>query len=98
MLEDDEAMPSSRYFTDRILATDASEAPFDVLRGEWIDATGPEALEAAMTEGAAEGMGVDVGDRILVGSGGRTKELTVIGIVDGPAIEGWSASVASGSC
>ncbi|MFC7338346.1 FtsX-like permease family protein [Haloferula chungangensis] len=93
-LEVDAPAPPSRFFTDRILATDAPEPPFDLLRGKWIDASQAEVLEGAMTEDAAAGMGVDVGGQILVGSGERMAKLTVVGIVGGPAIEGWSASVA----
>ena len=92
VVEAGEEMRPSRFFTDRVLASDAPEPPFDMLGGRWISGDAPE---AAMTAEAAEGMGVEVGDRLLVGTGDRRRELTLVGIVGGPAIEGWSAAVAS---
>lgn len=79
----------------RLLGTDAPAPPFDLLRGKWINPARPDAPEAAMSAEAARGMGLDVGGRVIVGADGRTTMLTLVGIVDGPSIEGWSATVAS---
>ncbi|RYD28236.1 MAG: ABC transporter permease, partial [Verrucomicrobiaceae bacterium] len=52
-------------------------------------------MEAALSEEAAEGMKLDVGGSVLVGTGGNVTRLTIVGIVSSPEINGWSATVAT---
>ncbi|MGE9269772.1 MAG: ABC transporter permease, partial [Verrucomicrobiales bacterium] len=92
IVEDVTGTYSSRFFTDRILATDAPEPPFDMIEGRWLST---DSHEAAMTEQAAKGMGVKVGDHLEVGIGDHRQTVELVGLVSGPPIEGWSASVAT---
>lgn len=93
--EGHEAIPWRRLPDARLLGTDASAPPFDLVSGRWIDPSKPDLLEAAMSVHAARGMGLDVGGSVLVGPPGRTTKLRIVGLVGTPDIGGWSASVAS---
>lgn len=85
-----------RFLPDaRLVGTDAEAPPFELLRGRWIDPSKPDAPEGVISEVVAKGMRLDVGGRLLVGPAGRTTTVTVVGVVDGPSIDGWSGSVAS---
>lgn len=93
--EGDEIIPWRRMPDARLLGTDSPEPPFDLTTGRWIDPSNPEAMETVLSSNVAEGMELEVGETLVVGSGERTGRLRVIGIVSTPTTEGWSASVAS---
>lgn len=88
------AIPWQRMPDARLLATDAPAPPFDLAEGRWIHPAQPDRLEAAMSVVAAHGMGLGIGGQIIVGSGDKARTLTVVGLVQTPVVEGWSASVA----
>lgn len=89
-----EAIPWQRMPDARLLGTDAPAPPFDLKEGRWISPDRPDLLEAALSVEAARGMRLGIGGQVVVGSGGRARTLTVVGLVDTPVVEGWSASVA----
>lgn len=92
--EGGEVIPWRRMPDARLLATDAPAPPFDLAEGRWIDPARPDVLEAAMSAAAARGMNLGIGGQIVVGSGEKSRTLTVVGIVETPGVEGWNASVA----
>lgn len=89
-----QAIPWQRMPDARLLATDAPAPPFDLKEGRWIIPAKADRLEAAMSVKAARGMRLGIGGQITVGSGGKARTLTVVGLIDTPVVEGWSASVA----
>lgn len=89
-----ESIPWRRMPDARLLATDAPAPPFDLVEGRWITPARPDQLEAVMSVTAARGMNLGVGGQITVGSGDRSRTLTVVGLVNTPAVEGWTANVA----
>lgn len=73
-----------------LLGTRSKDAPFKMLEGRWITdakSNGSE-LEAVLSTGAAEHLRVKTGGKVQAGSGERTLDLTVVGIVDAPSIAG----------
>lgn len=67
-----------------LVGTNAVEAPYSLLEGEWIDPRKPEAGNAAISSGVAEQLELKIGDEIEVGGGfgSNTVKLTVVGIVE----------------
>ncbi|MDP0492263.1 MAG: ABC transporter permease [Verrucomicrobiota bacterium JB023] len=79
----------------RLVGTDAPEPPFDLVAGRWLDPNNRENPTGILSEIAATGMKIEVGDHVLVGPPDRVTKVEVIGIVGGVTIEGWNAQVAS---
>ncbi|MCW1887533.1 ABC transporter permease [Luteolibacter flavescens] len=92
--EGGEVIPWRRLPDARLLATDAPAPPFDLVAGRWIDPARADIMEAAMSVAAARGMGLDVGGEVVIGSGEKSRRLLVVGLVDTPGVDGWSATVA----
>ncbi len=92
--EGGEVIPWRRLPDARMLATDATAPPFPLAEGRWIDPARPDLAEAAMSVAAARGMGLGPGGQVVVGSGERARKITIVGLVETPGVEGWSASVA----
>lgn len=78
------------------IATVSAESPFDLLRGRWIDPASSEALEVVATAAAAERLGVDLGDEVIVGKGEQAATLRIVGVVDAPAMAGSAGRAAAG--
>ena len=78
------------------IATVSAEPPFDLLRGRWIDPASSEALEVVATAAAAERLGVDLGDEVIVGKGAQAATLRIVGVLDAPAMVGSAGSAAAG--
>jgi putative ABC transport system permease protein len=78
-----------------LLGTDSPIAPFDILRGRWIDPNNPDALEAAVAAETAQRFGVDVGETLLVGQKEKSQRLRIVGIVDTPTISVLSGRMAA---
>ncbi|WP_411845324.1 ABC transporter permease [Roseibacillus persicicus] len=79
----------------RLVGTDAPEPPFDLVAGKWLSSHKSPSPTGVLSELAASGMKIEVGDHVLVGPPGRVTKVEVIGIVGGVSIEGWNAQVAS---
>ncbi len=88
------AIPWQRMPDTRLLATDAPAPPFDLAEGRWISPAQPAPLEAAISVAAAQGMNLGIGGQITIGSGEKARALTIVGLVQTPVVEGWSATVA----
>lgn len=69
-----------------LIGTDALEPPYPLARGRWIDSRHPDLLEAALSVDAAHRLGVDLGGEVAAGIGENAQKLTVVGIVDVPAM------------
>ena len=74
-----------------LLGTDAPAAPFDMLRGRWLNESGDEGQDAnridvAVSFQIADRYGVDLDDTLIVGRDELTHELRVVGIVDNPPV------------
>ena len=80
----------------RLLGTDASESPFPLTSGRWIDPKKPDALEAAISADGAKALKVGVGDEVLAGSDDRTLKLRIIGIVNTPVVVDFQGRTATG--
>ena len=75
-----------------MLATDSTVAPFAPLSGRWLD---PESgSEVVLSAAAAERLGVDVSDDLLVGGGSVQTSLHVVGVLDMPVVRGYQAQSA----
>ncbi|RBP48202.1 putative ABC transport system permease protein [Roseimicrobium gellanilyticum] len=90
--------PASRkgWLPDMVIGTEGAAAPFDLVEGRWLkpEASAGSEAEAAMSASAARAFGLKPGDRLLLGAGSRQTTITIVGLVDTPDVEGWSASVA----
>ena len=66
-----------------LVGTDAAEPPYTLVGGKWIDPKHAERMEAAISKGLADRIGVKLGDEVLVGSGrpGEVFSLKLVGIV-----------------
>lgn len=89
-----EPLPSIGLPDVRVVGTDASAPPFDLLRGRWLSEGATDEAEGVLGIEGAEGYHVDVGGDLLVGDGDRARRVRIVGIVDSPRISGWSATVA----
>jgi len=74
-----------------LLGTDASEPPFDLVRGRWIggDEDGNHAahtIDVVVSSGIADRYGIDVHGALMVGRDESSHQLRVIGIVDNPPV------------
>ena len=76
-----------------MLGTDASEAPFPVSSGKWVNdpeitvsnsTDGSPEFNAALSARIAKRFGVKVGKELKIGRGDHTQTLHVVGIVDNP--------------
>ncbi|MCE9547172.1 MAG: ABC transporter permease [Planctomycetia bacterium] len=69
-----------------LVGTDASEPPYALLDGKWIDPKQPDRMEGALSRGSAELLHVKLGDELTV-SGRRAEadlRVRIVGIVDQP--------------
>lgn len=64
-----------------LVGTPASEPPYELIEGSWLTPNSQEPA-AVVSQGAAQRVGVTVGDQILVASLANQVRLRVIGIVD----------------
>lgn len=64
-----------------LVATDASEGPYEMVAGEWLSA-GEAANESVLSQGAATWLRVDVGDEIDVTTVANRVRLRVVGIIE----------------
>lgn len=78
--------PMARLPESLCLATDASQPPFELAKGNWIAPDNPKGVVARAD--AAVRLGIDVGDTLLLTMNNRTIESRVIGIVNAPALSG----------
>lgn len=67
-----------------LIGSDAGEPPYEMVAGHWIDASRPDALEAALSKDAAERLEVGLGDEVAAGVGEHATKLKVVGIIDVP--------------
>jgi len=89
------AAPPSRRLPDvRVVGTLAEAAPFDLVRGRWINTHDTNKHEAVMSASAAAAYGTDIGGHILLGDAPHQTKIEIVGLVNTPDVEGWSASVA----
>ena len=77
---------ASQSFGDgpELVGTDAIEPPYPLVQGKWIEAAQVDRLEAVMSKGSADKMGVKVGDDVLV-SNAKTDgkvPLKIVGIIE----------------
>ena len=63
-----------------LVATPASEGPYEMIDGEWLSATGEH--EAVLSQQAAKSLDVEVGDRIDVTTLANQVRLEVVGIIE----------------
>ncbi|MEW4561466.1 ABC transporter permease [Bremerella sp. JC770] len=71
-----------------LMATDAPEAPFDILRGEWLSQEGSDIPQVVVRTETAERMGIDVGDVLTLKQNEDLHPMKVIGILDAPQLRG----------
>ncbi|MGD8450607.1 MAG: ABC transporter permease [Phycisphaerae bacterium] len=92
------ATPGPRIPTVILLGTDATEAPFPLAEGRWIDPARPDALEVAVSADIARRLRVGVGGELLAGHGEDALHLRVVGLVSTPSMGpgGFAAYVAGG--
>jgi putative ABC transport system permease protein len=65
-----------------LVGTDATDAPFSLVAGKWIDSKKPERMEAAISKGLADRIGIKLGDEVLVGGQpGEETSLKIVGMV-----------------
>ena len=74
-----------------LLGTDAPAAPFDMVRGRWVNETAEQRshgdkIDVAVSSQVADRYGVDLDDSLIVGRDESTHELRVVGIVDNPPV------------
>lgn len=74
-----------------LLGTDAPDAPFDVVSGEWVHSGGnqdpsSDPIEAAVSSQIADRYGLDLGDDLTVGLNESAFKLRVVGIIDNPPV------------
>ena len=69
--------------TPTLVGTDAAEPPYSLVRGRWIDSKQPDRMEAAISKGLADQVGVKLDDEVIVTSGrpGEEFSLKIVGIV-----------------
>ena len=70
-----------------LVGTDAPGPPQAIVRGRWFDPGQPDRPEGALTRDSAAALGVEVGDAVLVGGGGRPGgpvRVAVVAIVEQP--------------
>jgi putative ABC transport system permease protein len=67
-----------------LVGTNATEAPYNLLEGEWIDPKQPDAHQAVVSSGVAEQLSLKLGDevQVAVGFGGSSVSFKVVGIVE----------------
>jgi len=67
-----------------LVGTNASEAPYRLIEGQWIDVQATETPQAAISSGSAEQMKVKVGDEVTVAGfmGSQSMTFKVVGIVE----------------
>ncbi len=88
--------PMPRRMPDiRLLGTSASQAPYPLTAGRWIDPARPDLPEAALSAPLAQQLGASLDDELLVGEGPRARRLRIVGLVANPAIDGFGAGVAA---
>ncbi|MBA2117678.1 ABC transporter permease [Bremerella alba] len=71
-----------------LLITDASEAPFEMLRGDWLSTEAVNVPQAVVRTETAERMAIDVGDRLTLKQDDQDHQLQVIGILNAPKLKG----------
>lgn len=69
--------------TPTLVGTDAAEPPYPLVRGKWIDSKHPDRMEAAISNGLADQVGVKLDEEVIVAGGRPGKEfsLKIVGIV-----------------
>lgn len=82
------AGPNARLPGHVFLATDASEPPFEMLQGVWLQQDTPEAQQAVVRTETAQRLGVAIEDTLRVEHDGRETRLRVVGILDAPELLG----------
>ncbi|MCC7086087.1 MAG: ABC transporter permease [Pirellulales bacterium] len=67
-----------------MVATDANEGPYEMVDGSWLssDKTTPQQMEAVVSRGAAERLGVAVGDEIDLTTIANRIRTRVVGIIE----------------
>lgn len=71
-----------------LMATDAPEAPFEMLRGDWLSKEEASVPRVVVRTETADRMGIDVDDMLTLKQGDQQHKLQVIGIVDAPKLRG----------
>lgn len=82
--------PNARSPESLLLATSAPQPPFDLAKGQWINAIGEPGIVARAD--AADRLGVEVGDVLIIESRKHSIELPLVGIVEAPTLEGAGAA------
>lgn len=67
-----------------LVGTNATEAPYRLIEGQWIDVEAKDVPQAALSSGSAEQMKVKVGDEVTVAGfmGSQSMTFKVVGIVE----------------
>ncbi|PQO26381.1 ABC transporter [Blastopirellula marina] len=71
-----------------LMITDAPEAPFEMLRGEWLSTDESDVAKVVVRAETAERFGIDVGDSLILKQNDQDHQLQVIGILDAPKLRG----------
>lgn len=70
-----------------LVGTDATEPPYTLLSGRWLDSTATQRPQAVMTSRAAERVKAKVGDELLVTTmANQETRVTLVGIITQPAV------------
>ncbi|PQO25559.1 ABC transporter [Blastopirellula marina] len=71
-----------------LMITDAPEAPFEMLRGDWLSTEESDVPQVVVRTETAQRMGIDVGDMLTLKQNDQDHKLQVIGILDAPKLRG----------
>lgn len=71
-----------------LVGTDASQPPYPLLEGVWIDRRHPERREAVIGNNSAQQLGAKVGDEVLLIVGPKEYRIKIIGICEQASAQG----------